>query len=213
MAVRKKQQTAAVAGAVLASAPGPGLAPTAHARPPGAYYPEAMRGRWSQWPLRSGIALVTCFEVIYFFLDINFSTNSTPVLMVLHVTVTVLGPAVIAVTALEWFERYWRPTICFAAVSFFSLTTGISVLTGDLLPLFITIAMGLTGTAGLVPWTACWQATTSACALGSLATATVLAGARGSGTTYLWIGALLAAALAQIVVTMAEQYGPGWQSE
>jgi PAS domain S-box-containing protein len=207
MAVRKSQSTAPVTDAStdgLASRSNPSV--VARIRLTEADDSEPIHWKWGLRLLRATIALITCFEVVYLLLDIGLSTRPTAAVMALHVAAVILGPAVIAVTALEWFQRNWRPTICGATALLFLLMTGISVLTHDILPLYITVALSVTGIAALVPWTVRWQAALGASGLGTLAIAIVETGAYGSEAIFRWLGALAAVVLAQFIATMGEQY-------
>ncbi|MGZ6241413.1 MAG: PAS domain S-box protein [Candidatus Binataceae bacterium] len=156
--------------------------------------------------MRWGAALLVALEIAYFVLDISISPPLTPAIVALHAGAAGFSTLVLALTTSKWFERNWRP-VCFAnLLAIYGLTLGLRLLTGEIAPLFITVAFTLIGAGALLRWSARWQAGLSAIALWVAAWAGLMRGSVDPQTAYQFLSVALAIILGHFILAMRERH-------
>src|ERR1700691_2034575 len=139
MAVRKSDpadssviaRTSADASMSTAPAPSAEQAARERGRLSGAYDLETMTRGWSLRQLRAGAALLAGFEIISFILDLYIGPAQTLTTTALHAGALGVAALALALTASNWFERYWQ-SVCLAdLLAIYVLTLALRLLTGD----------------------------------------------------------------------------------
>ncbi|MGZ6227915.1 MAG: PAS domain-containing protein, partial [Candidatus Binataceae bacterium] len=214
MAVRKPEPSDSTLGgrmwadAVISTAP-PGTAKTTaceHESPVEAFDSDARIWAFNLRLMRWGAALLVALEIAYFVLDISISPPLTPAIVALHAGAAGFSTLVLALTTSKWFERNWRP-VCFAnLLAIYGLTLGLRLLTGEIAPLFITVAFTLIGAGALLRWSARWQAGLSAIALWVAAWAGLMRGSVDPQTAYQFLSVALAIILGHFILAMRERH-------
>ncbi|HUY29278.1 MAG TPA: PAS domain S-box protein [Candidatus Binataceae bacterium] len=112
-----------------------------------------------------------------------------------------IAAAVLTVSWSAWFRQYWRSAVWTLCSLLMASTTAISLSTGRIEPLFVSIILLLVGTATLAPWSVSWQVGLELVGVGSFA-----AGSLGAPSSpYQWLGLITVIALDHVWITVGRR--------
>ena len=214
MAVRKRAPadssidvgTSADKWASAMSAPAAEQTSDARKPPPGFNELETAVPGWNLQLLRTGALLLAGFEILYLVADFFIPPPLKLADAVLHAAAVGLTLCVFALTYLRWFERHWR-LVCLAnLIAIYALTLKLRLLTGDLVPLTITLTFTLIGTGALLEWSARWQAGLSVVALATAVMPELMHAPFDRQSAYRYFGVALGIALGHFVLATRERY-------
>ena len=164
--------------------------------------------RWAARLVCAGALLTLLFEVVYLILERRFLSTSDPRILVFHAIniALFLLAALMTLKVGPWMRRHWKPVALGFSSAMIASTTGISVITGETEPLFITLMLFLSGTGPFLSWGERYQALLSMVAIAALAVATRILPERPPDP-YQWLGILIAAAIGVFSTALLRRVG------
>jgi PAS domain S-box-containing protein len=161
----------------------------------------ALENAFASRLIRAGGLLVLGFQLFYLAEDLHRSPQLVATTLPLHGFNILIGAVLVAITWAAGFGRYWRLSVWALCSALLASTTAITLLNGQVEPLFVSVIVLPIGAATLAPWSATWQVGLELVGVGSFA-----AGSMGaSSSPYHWLGIITVIALAHFWITLGRR--------
>jgi signal transduction histidine kinase len=152
--------------------------------------------KWGTRLVNAGSLLTLLFQIVYMAFDLRFLSIARPWILIFHslnIALYGVATATSSLISAPWMRRQWK-AVAFTFSSIMILnTTAITILTGQIEPLFLMIVLFLAGTGTFLSWGGRTQALLSLAAM--VAFAVAIENLPGEIDPYQWLTISIAAAI------------------